>query len=145
VFNVELNDDFINHETAAPALVLDHKLGKAGPDPEKLQFDMRHGSDTPWNRTVMDILLVKLKAAREDEQWSLPEMTDAYFMNLLEERYRRARNAWMDAQPKKTEMGVDETFDNVEQRLLNKKEGYLKKVRTNRRRETVSTYIASWS
>jgi hypothetical protein len=82
--------DFIAHETASPNLVRQSKEGRPGPDPEVLHFDMRFGpgSDSEWNREVIHILLLKLKATRTEERWRLPSQSDEYYTGLLKEKYK---------------------------------------------------------
>lgn len=138
-FDVEADEDFMMHKTALPALVADYRDGDgAGPDPDELHFDMRDGPKTTWNAQVINILLLKLLSS-EGKERGLAEISDQYWRELIELKYKRVRGEWKKKLPKRTDLDVEETSKDVEEQLLDKKEKTLKDARTTRRRDAVST------
>jgi hypothetical protein len=132
------DEDFINHETALLGLVRDHKNGDGpGPDADDLHWDMREGPESVWNDEVIQILLTRLRERKDGSR--LPEQSDRYFQDILAEKYRQVRVIWNRAQPKKTDMGVYETPEDVERRLLARNEKDGKLARSKSRRHTVGT------
>ncbi|KAG1723374.1 hypothetical protein EDD22DRAFT_737929, partial [Suillus occidentalis] len=107
-----------------------------GPDPKNLAFDTKNGFKTPWNRKIINLLLGELRRRGDEERWPVSR-SEAYFREILQDRYRRLRTVWTGAQPKVTEKGVLETPVEVEMRLIAKKDEILKVTRqTTRRRNT---------
>ena len=134
----------MNHETASPARVKDHKdADGAGPNPDDLHWDMRTGPDSLWNAEVIDILFMKLEDKIDKDKPHLPSQSKGYLLELLEEKYRWVNAVWKRAQPKKTEKNLDETPQDVEQRVLNRKAIELKMARTNGCHRVVSMHHAS--
>ncbi|KAF8582889.1 hypothetical protein K439DRAFT_1617929 [Ramaria rubella] len=136
IFQIEQNSDFIAHESAPAEQVLAHEAGKIQPNPDDLHFDMWHGPETPWNSIVLNILLQKLMAEKEKAHWDLPDRSAAYDSTLLEERYIQAKTAWRDGQPKRTDTGEEEISEDIATCVINKRENYLKAMRTYKWRET---------
>ena|ERR1700722_11265798 len=128
----------MGHETADPALVRAHKEGLAEPDPNDLHFDMKAGPDSEWNTAVLDILLKTMKKMEKKSTLRYPHRSDAYFLDLVRDKYKRARSSWKRAQPKQTDMDIEETPAQVEDRLVTSKESQLKLARTRERRVAVS-------
>ncbi|KAG1726121.1 hypothetical protein EDD22DRAFT_740635, partial [Suillus occidentalis] len=106
-----------------------------GPDAQNLAFDLKHGSSTPWNAKILDILLEKLQTRSMEEKWPFPR-SDGYYKAILEDRYKRLRTGWRAAQPKITAKGVLETGAEVEERLIAKRDGNLKSIRQTTRRRS---------
>ncbi|KAF8583368.1 hypothetical protein K439DRAFT_1617577 [Ramaria rubella] len=75
-------------------------------------------------------------AEKEKAHWDLPDRSAAYYYMLLEERYIRAKTAWRDGQPKRTDTGEEETSEDIATCLIDKRENYLKAMRTYKQRET---------
>ncbi|KAG1901225.1 uncharacterized protein F5891DRAFT_913582, partial [Suillus fuscotomentosus] len=98
-----------------------------GPNTQNLAFDLKHGSSTPWNAKVLDILLEALKRRSVEEQWPFQRL-DGYYKMILEDRYKRLRTVWRAAQPKVTAKGILETGAEVEERLIVKRDKNLKSV-----------------
>ncbi|KAF8584561.1 hypothetical protein K439DRAFT_1616648 [Ramaria rubella] len=138
IFQIEQNSDFIAHESAPAEQGLAHKAGKIQPNHDDLHFDMWHGPETPWNSVVLNILLQKLMAEEEKAHWDLPDRSAAYYSTLLEERYIRAKTAWRDGRPKRTDTGEEETSEDIATHLIDKRENYLKATRTYKWRETLT-------
>ena len=134
----------MNHETASPARVKDHKdADGTSPNPDDLHWDMRMGPDSLWNAEVINILFMKLEDKIDKDKLHLPLRSKGYLLELIEEKYRRVNAVWKRAQPKKTEMNLYETPQDVEQRVLARKAIELKMARTNGRRRAVSMHHAS--
>lgn len=145
-FNISQDADFIAHEAASREDVYSYEYEDGpGPDPKNLAFDTKNGFKTPWNRKIIDLLLGELRRRGDEERWPVSR-SEAYFREILQDRYRRLRTVWTGAQPKVTEKGVLETPVEVEVRLIAKKDEILKVTRqTTRRRNVCSQYPDSSS
>ncbi|KAF8530150.1 hypothetical protein BU17DRAFT_35500, partial [Hysterangium stoloniferum] len=128
VFYIQQDEDFIAHQTMPAEQVFHFKDGENGPKPGGLHFDMQHGPETPWNTEVIEILLTKLKEMDVKENWGLPDKDD-YLKTLLRAKYKWARPSWIDAQPRLMEMNVQETLDEVDNRMTAKKDVALRYAR----------------
>lgn len=138
MFDVSQDDDFATYVSIAPAIVQAYNSGDGdGPDPANLQLDMRAGPDSQWNQQALKILLDKLKDARTAENWPLPDRSDKYLADLIRERFKRAATVWQSSQRRKTISGELETWDEVEQRLIARKDGQLVTNRHATRRRNV--------
>ncbi|KAG1875741.1 hypothetical protein F4604DRAFT_1540496, partial [Suillus subluteus] len=108
-----------------------------GPDTKNLAFDLTHGSNTPWNARILDMLVKELQRRNVEEQWPF-QRSDGYYKAILEDHYKRLWTAWRAAQPKVTAKGILETAAEVEERLITKRGENLKSVRqTTRRRNHI--------
>lgn len=107
-----------------------------GPDTQNLAFDLAHGSSTPWNAKILDMLIKELQRRGTEEQWPF-QRSDSYYKAILDDRYKRLRTAWRAAQPKVTAKGILETAAEVEDRLITKRDENLKSVRQTTRRRNV--------
>jgi|HubBroStandDraft_6_1064221.scaffolds.fasta_scaffold219245_2 hypothetical protein len=125
-------------ESADPALVRAHKDGSAKPDESDLRFDMREGPDSMWNSAVIDILVKKVQKAHKKSRYVIPERSRAYFLDLVQDKFKRARRSWKRGQAQLTEADVLETPEEVEARLVADKTRRLMNVRTRERRVQVS-------
>ncbi|KAG2744586.1 hypothetical protein P692DRAFT_20744017, partial [Suillus brevipes Sb2] len=101
-------------------------------------FDLRNGSKTPWNSKIIDLLLEEIQKRCIEEQWPF-QRSEAYFREILHDRYKRLRTIWTAAQPKVTAKGILETPVEVEKRLVTKKDETLK---TTRRRNKYRRRVA---
>lgn len=106
-----------------------------GPDPENLRLDLLGGSKSIWNQRVFHILLEKLKEEVED---ILPEKSDAYFLAMFHDRYKRLSDVWRRAQPRTAADGAEETLEEVETRMTEARELRTKRSRQLTRRRNVS-------
>ncbi|KAG2054469.1 hypothetical protein BDR06DRAFT_854248, partial [Suillus hirtellus] len=107
-----------------------------GPNCKHLAFDLKGGPKSPWNDKVIGLLLEELQRRGDQESWPF-RRSEAYFKEVLQDRYKRLRTVWMAAQPKVTAKGGLETPEEVEQRLITKKDEALKVTRqTTRRKNT---------
>jgi hypothetical protein len=138
VFGVKQDDDFAMYNTAPPAIIQAYNDGDGnGPDPDHLQLDMAGGAESQWNKAALGILLEKLKETRRAERWPLPDRSDSYLADLIRERYKRAAAVWQSSQ-RKTSSGTLETWEQVEKRLVAKKDLQLVNNRHGTRRRNVS-------
>ncbi|KAG1830053.1 hypothetical protein DFJ58DRAFT_632439, partial [Suillus subalutaceus] len=80
---------------------------------------------SPWNDKVIGLLLGELQRRSDQENWPF-QRSEAYFREVLQDRYKRLRTVWTAAQPKVTPKGGLETPAEVEQRLIMKKDELLK-------------------
>lgn len=115
--------------------------GTDGPNVDDLRFDMRADASSEWNQTVFRMLLEALNAEKAD--WGLPDMPDAYFMDLISEKFLRVRTYWRSAQRKVKDDGEMETWDEVESRLGQEQDTRGKAARQNERRANVSNVIVN--
>ncbi|KAG2336323.1 hypothetical protein BDR05DRAFT_1005984 [Suillus weaverae] len=105
-----------------------------GPDTKNLTFDLTHGSSTPWNARILDILIEQLQRRNMEEQWPMQRL-DGYYKAILDNRYKWLQMTWRAAQPKVMAKGILETAAEVEERLITKRDENLKLVcQTTRRR-----------
>ncbi|KAG1879187.1 hypothetical protein F4604DRAFT_1579349, partial [Suillus subluteus] len=134
-FSISQDADFIVHQPADCEDVYSYKYEDGpGPNTQNLAFDLKHGSNTPWNAKILDILLEELKKRTIEEEWPFWRL-DGYYKVILEDCYKRLWIVWRAAQPKVTAKGSLETAAEVEERLIAKRDENLKSVcQTTRRR-----------
>lgn len=137
VFEIAQDTDFIIHEPAGREEVYSYEYEDGpGPNPKNLTFDLKNGSKTPWNSKIIDLLLEEIQKRCNEEQWPF-RRSEAYFREILHDRYKRLRTIWTAAQPKVTAKGILETPVEVEQRLIMKRDEKLKATRQTTRRRNV--------
>lgn len=107
-----------------------------GPNSENLRLDLLGGSKSIWNQRVFQILLEKLKEEVKNAQ--LPKKSDAYFLMMFHERFKRLSDVWRKAQPRTAPDGAEETLEGVEARMTEARELRTKKARQLIRRRNVS-------
>jgi hypothetical protein len=107
-----------------------------GPNCNRLAFDLKGGPKSPWNDKVVGLLLEELHRRVNQESWPF-RRSEAYFKEVLQDRYKRLHTVWIAAQPKVTAKGGLETPTEVEQRLITKKDESLKVTRQTMRRKNV--------
>lgn len=111
--------------------------GREEPDPDHLCFDLRKGVDSPWNDCVLRILVDEIKVARKASKYKIPKRSDAYLLDMVQERYLRARTSWKETVPRYTIDNKMETPGEVESRVLTEKEKKEKSARCRERRVAV--------
>jgi len=137
IFSISQDGDFIVHQPANRDDVYSYEYEDGpGPDSKNLAFDLANGSKTPWNARILDMLLNELQKRCKEEDWPL-RRSDAYCREILEDRYKRLRTAWRAAQPKVTAKGALETAEEVEERLIAKRNETLRSIRQTTRRRNV--------
>jgi hypothetical protein len=137
IFSITQDADFIVHQPAIREDVYSYEYEDGpGPDAKNLAFDLTHGSSTPWNTRILDILVEQLQRRNAEEQWPM-RRSNGYYKAILEDRYKRLRTTWRAAQPKVTAKGILETAAEVEERLITKRDESLKSVRQTTRRRNV--------
>ena len=142
MFDINQDDDFTMYNSASPAIIQAYNDGDGnGPDPDHLQLDMAGGAESQWNKEALGILLEKFKETRRAERWPLPDRSDSYLADLIRERYKRAAAVWQNSQRRKTSSGTLETWEQVEKRLVAKKDLQLVINRHGTRRRSVSQHI----
>jgi hypothetical protein len=142
VFEVNQDDDFATHECVLPTIARAYDSGDGdGPDSDDLHFDMIGRVNSRWNQAVFDILLTKLKDAKEEENSLLPNRSDDYLVNLIKKHYKRVATVWQRSQRKTNDLGDLETWDTVEQQLVAQKEVKLLANRHATRRCNVSKQL----
>lgn len=114
-----------------------HKAGLAAPDKANLHFDMKHGPNSEWNQAVIDILVCKVKKIHRHSKYKRVVRTQGYLEDLVSEKYKRVRGLWRAGQPRKNDMDVPETPEELESRMLRDKERQLTNHRTRERRVAV--------
>ena len=142
MFAINQDDDFAMYNSAPPAIIQAYNDGDGnGPDPDDLQLDMTGGAESQWNKAALGILLEKFKETRRAERWPLPDRSDSYLADLIRERYKRAAAVWKNSQRRTTSSGRLETWEQVENRLVAKKDIQLATNRHGTRRRSVSKRI----
>ena len=136
------DDDFAMYESVSPTIIQAYNDGEGdGPNPDNLQLDMASGPKSQWNKAALGILLEKFKDTRTEEQWSLPDRSDKYLADLIRERFRRVTLIWQKSRHQKTNSGELETWDQVENRVIARKDAHLLTNRHATRRRNVSMRI----
>lgn len=114
-----------------------------GPKAEKLLIDMRGKISSAWNEAVKKILVQAVRNKKETaDVWKeLPSRTDKYILELVEDNMERARTTWKDAQPKVKSDGSVETPQELERRMVARREETGKAARASTRRKAASPLI----
>ncbi|KAG2123448.1 hypothetical protein DEU56DRAFT_699184, partial [Suillus clintonianus] len=100
IFSISQDADFIVHQPAIHEDVYSYEYKDGpGPDTQNLAFDLTHGSNTPWNARILNMLVEELQRRNVEEQWPF-QRSDGYYKAILEDRYKRLWTAWRAAQPK---------------------------------------------
>jgi hypothetical protein len=144
VFGIATVDDYaLHHPPELSAVRLYARDGTGGPNPEDLRIDMRSKISSDWNKEVMKILLRAVsKRKRAKETWKdLPDRSDIYFMEIIQDQLERARTTWRKAQPRLLESGEIESLAAVEDRMIESREVSSKTRRANMRRISVGLPI----
>jgi hypothetical protein len=104
---------------------------------------MRNKISSEWNKEVMKILLrAVLTKTRTREAWEdLPNHSDDYYMDIIQDQLERARTTWRNAQPKLLESGEIESLEEVEERVIESRDVTTKVRRANMRRIDVGLRI----
>ncbi|KAF8575842.1 hypothetical protein K439DRAFT_1368786, partial [Ramaria rubella] len=89
-----------------------------GPNLDELHLDMKGSLNSEWNVKAISLLVEHLEA--KCLEFNLPEMSQAYKIDLIKEKIKCLRVVWKDFQPKTTDMGEQESPKALETRLLNK-------------------------
>jgi hypothetical protein len=140
-FGVTSDEDYALHVPPPRSVIKLFASDESGPGPDAddLRIDMRSPISTAWNQEVVNYLLgaVLEKVDKEDKWGFLPERSDAYFAELIEDKMKRAKTNWLNAQQKFNEDGEKETIEEVEERMVTTKEEKGKIARTSTRRQSV--------
>jgi hypothetical protein len=147
VFDIEQDEDFLNHKSASPEQVqafVDDSSG--GPDSDDLHFDMIGPYNNVWNRRVIAALAEKFEEKRQAQpkHLRLPQRPVEYVEQLLVKRFERCRTHWLNQKPRVTDGGIKETQEQVEIRVNNAKRMERKNARHTTRRRNVGR-ILSWT
>lgn len=110
-----------------------------GPDADDLHLDMSGALDSKWNNAACTILVAKLQAMQVERR--LPERSNEYLENLVEDRFKRLFPVWKGAQTQQTATGKWETPEDVERRMVKKKEQQLRNARHSTRCRSVSNTV----
>lgn len=142
IFGVTSDEDYALLDPPPRSVIKLYESDESGPgpDPKDLRIDMRSPISTAWNQEVVNYLLdAVLEKIDKDDKWSfLPERSDAYLAEIIEDKMKRAKTNWMNAQPKFNEDGEKETIEEVEGRMVTTKDERGKIVRASTRRQSVS-------
>jgi hypothetical protein len=137
VFKIAQDADFIVHEAASREDVYSYEYEDGpGPDLRNPAFDLQGGAKTAWNSKIIDLLLAEIQTRCNEERWPF-QRSEAYFREILHDRYKRLRTIWTAAQPKVTAKGTLETPLEVERRMIMKRDDILKATRQTTRRRNV--------
>ena len=126
------------HESADGALVRAHAEGSPPPDTKDLRFDMTAGPESPWNSSVLEFLALETQKEQMKSRHDLPDRPYEYFLDLVRDKYKRARVSWKRAQPKVNDRDALENPEEVEARLLSSKDRQRAIARIRERRANVS-------
>ncbi|KAI5994379.1 hypothetical protein EDD15DRAFT_2129778, partial [Pisolithus albus] len=110
--------DFITHKpaNAVDVRAYEHEDGP-GPDTDNIAFDLARNHKSLWNTFILGFLLRELQLCCVHETWPICK-DDNYIEEILQERYKRLRTLWRNAQPKLTATGSIETPAEQEARLV---------------------------
>ncbi|KAG2126381.1 uncharacterized protein EDB93DRAFT_1053219, partial [Suillus bovinus] len=111
-----------------------------GPNHHKLTFDLTNGSKTPWNARILNMLLKDLKERGKKDDW-LIRRSDGYIKEILKDCYKWLQTVWREGWAKVTAKGIIETGEEVEERLITKRDKTLKSVRQATRQTKVLHHI----
>ncbi|OBZ69818.1 hypothetical protein A0H81_10346 [Grifola frondosa] len=134
-YGISSDDDFLVHEPPSPRTVQAYSRSTGnGPTPEDLRLDTQGKLDSDWNQKLFHVLLQRLRQRRDEENWQLPQRSDAYFLDMIRDRAKRLRDVWRTSQPRATIDGHPETATQIEERMLLRTSTALKKARHRTRR-----------
>ncbi|KAG1896158.1 uncharacterized protein F5891DRAFT_1193391 [Suillus fuscotomentosus] len=109
IFSISQDSDFMLHDPASHEDVYAYEYEDGpGPNCKHLAFDLK-----------------ELQRRGDQESWPF-RRSEAYFREVLQDHYKHLHTVWMAAQPKVTAKGGLETPEEVEQRLITKKDEALK-------------------
>ena len=119
-----MREDWALQQVPAPEEVTKYNLEEiGGPNPDSLRIDMRGKLSLNWNKAVGNLLLRAVLERRQGNAWkSLPERSDAYFLEIVTEQLEHARTVWREAQPRVKEDGAVEGLAEIEARMVENKE-----------------------
>jgi len=104
---------------------------------------MAKGMQSQWNKTALQLMHVRLLEELEEDYEDVPERSEQYFAQLIQERFQRLVVVWKNAQPRLTTSGDKETYEAVETRMIEDKEIELKSCRHTTRRINVQSFPAT--
>lgn len=136
--------DFIFHEPPS-----DVELQAFGRDPNKgptidnPQFDVKKGLRSEWNKHLLNLMIANFKEKLPDvvaqtTKGTVPPRSDDYYTSLFSERFQRLAKIWKQGQPRKTVEGIDETPEQIEERVVTMRNEVAKSQRHLTRRLYVS-------
>lgn len=101
---------------------------------------MKGTRSSKWNKRVVEIFLEDLlgRKAAENNWRSLPDHTEVYFLDLIEEKIQHVKVPWQNAQIKLKETGQLETPKEVKQWMIYAKEERMKRFHMMTRCQTMS-------
>jgi len=139
-FQVENDKGFINHQSVSEETVQAYadQTGD-GPNDDDLHFHMEKGPENVWNKEVLELLLQQLNQRLEDEEESLrsPTPSNAFWMELLINKYNNVRKEWRVGASRKKADGSYETPEEVVGRVEETHNDKGEKARRGRRRRDV--------
>ncbi|KAN0093391.1 hypothetical protein V8E55_004175, partial [Tylopilus felleus] len=108
-FRITQDVDFVAHEMASLGDVQAYEYEDGpGPDAEQLAFDLSQGYNSPWNLSILKLLLYKLQARCQEENWPIKKSNN-YIREALRCCYKQLRTVWLRNQPRLTHNDVLET------------------------------------
>jgi hypothetical protein len=116
---IDKDNDMVVADSASMIEAQLYEKGEGnGPDPKALLFELRHPKSTAWNQRVIAILLEKFRENEREEDWGLPVRSDAYVLELFQNRYKRIREAWQKGQFRVKPSGERETREEWSERIM---------------------------
>lgn len=112
-----------------------------GPNLADLHFDVAKGMRSQWNKTALQLMHAKLRKELDEEYDQVPERSEQYFTQLIQERFQRLVVIWKNAQPHLTARGEIESYEAVEKRMIEDKDIELKSCRHTTRRINVGHFL----
>ncbi|PPQ89930.1 hypothetical protein CVT25_009731 [Psilocybe cyanescens] len=127
IFRYEKEEDYTAHEPPLPSTIINfEKSSGPGPNLDDLLIDMRGKISSEWNVKVAELLLenfLEYKANWEGDDLTLPERSDAYFLDLITEKLGRVKVEWGRTRARFKPDGSVETPFEVEARMEKNKDG----------------------
>ncbi|KAF8591802.1 hypothetical protein K439DRAFT_1326519 [Ramaria rubella] len=135
--NITQDDDIVQHKIVPPQAVRQYeKDGENGLDLNNLHLDMKGDLTSEWNVNTISLLMEMLKVRRQE--FEMPERSQEYMEDLIQEKMKRLRVCWKVFQPRTDKTGAQETPEALEVQLLEKHAQSSKLARQATRRRNVT-------
>ena len=135
------DEDFAEHH---PVVIETVKVfeedGGPGPDLADLHFDTTRGLTSKWNQKAFELIRIDF-CARNRKDRNFPSRPNRYFVDLIQNRFKRLWNKWKRAQARVNSDGDVEDDDTLELRIVESKVIDLKTSHLTMRRLEVRNVI----
>ena len=137
----EEDEDFAEHHPVDIETVKAFEEdGGPGPDLADLHFDTTRGLTSKWNQKAFELIRIDF-CARNRKDRNFPSRPNRYFIDLIQNRFKRLWNKWKRAQARVNSDGDVEDDDALELRMVESKVIDLKTSHLTTRRLEVRNVI----